>query len=104
MEHPFNRAVEAAHVAHTATEVAASKTALGATLTGSAAVVYGGYTLQEWVMLLGAATAVMGLVFQAYSTFDSRRARRRQEARDEEWHQARMASWRQTCNPEEPTP
>ena len=84
----------AAEAARIAADTAVGKAATGFTLTGSAAVVYGGYTLQEWAMLLGAITALGGLAIQVLTALDARRARQRKTKRDEEWHQARMDAWR----------
>jgi hypothetical protein len=84
-------ALEAARLAADAT---AGKAALGATLTGAGAAIYGGYTLNEWAMALGALAAVGGLVFHAYTTIDSALLRRRKERREEEWHKTRMAALR----------
>lgn len=83
---------ELAEAARLAADTALANKALLGTVAGSATAVYGGYTLNEWAMVIGALAALLGLAVQVVVQFHSWRLRVTKEQRDVEWHKARMAS------------
>lgn len=87
--------------ARIAAEATMGKAALGTTLTGSATAIYGGYTLNEMAMIVGAIAALGGLLVQIAVQWHAWQGRREESQRekekaqwDKEWHQTRMAALR----------
>lgn len=88
-----NTAITAAtEAARGAADATIGKTALGVTLTGGTAAMYGGYTLNEWAMILGAIAAVGGLLVQCVVQWHAWRLRVAKAKREQEWHDTRMAA------------
>lgn len=82
---------EAARIAAEATAATAGKGALITTVTGGATAIYGGYTLNEWAIVIGVAATLGGLAVQIVVQIDAYIDRKARRKRETELHAARLA-------------
>lgn len=88
---PMSTQNETVEVARLAVDSAAIGTnAAKATVAGAATLVYGGYTINDVAMAVGAFVAVIGLIVQIVSQAHSARVREREDSRNDEMHKLRM--------------
>lgn len=66
------------------------------TVAGAATLVYGGYTINEIAIFIGAVVAVGGFVVQIIAQYHAAKSREKEDARKDELHAHRMALIRMT--------
>jgi len=86
----MNPQSETVETARLAVDSAIGGNAAKATVAGAATLVYGGYTINDMAIAVGAAVAVIRLVVQIVSQIHSATVRVREDRRKEEMHQLRM--------------
>lgn len=86
----MNPQSETVETARLAVDSTIGANAAKATVAGAATLVYGGYTINDVAIAVGAAVAVIGLVVQIVSQTHSAMVRVREDRRKEEMHQLRM--------------
>ena len=65
-----------------------------ATVTGGMTLFYGGYSLNDIAMFIGAIIAIAGFIIQAVAQHNANKSRKRDDARKDEMHALRMAQLR----------
>jgi len=65
-----------------------------ATVTGGMTLFYGGYSLNDVAMFIGAIIAIAGFITQAVAQYNANQSRKRDDARKDELHAMRMAQLR----------
>lgn len=86
-------------------EVIATAKGLGSTIAGSAVALYGGFTANEWAVLVGVVVGVGGLCVQCWTQYHAHQERKvrmkalySREKRDIERHKATMAELQRGCS------
>lgn len=81
---------ETIETARLAVDSTIGSNAAKATLAGAATLAYGGYTINDMAMAVGAAVAVLGFIVQVVAQVHSARVRERNDKRRDEMHRLKM--------------
>lgn len=82
-----NQTIETARLA---VDSAIGSNAAKATVAGAATLAWGGYTINDMAMAVGAVVAVLGFLVQVAAQLHSARVREREDKRREELHRTKM--------------